>query len=185
MVKKVSIWLTLEPLIFLDEPIHLAEISRKLKRSHATIRKQLLIFEKKGLVTKEKKGRQIFYKLRKESPLFLDYLSVIEKERLIRECEKDLVLKEIVAYLHKNFNNKIIIFGSSVTSMKDANDFDILIIGKFLVKKIKNIEKRLNIKFHIIGVDNLEEVDQSLKKEIIKKHLIVEGGEELIKWMIN
>jgi len=59
MVKKVSIWLTLSPLLY-SEAKHLAEISKELKRSHTTIRKQLTIFEKMGLIEKRKKGRQTF-----------------------------------------------------------------------------------------------------------------------------
>jgi len=39
MVKKVSIWSTLEPLLY-SEPLHLAEISKKLKKPHTTVRKQ-------------------------------------------------------------------------------------------------------------------------------------------------
>ncbi len=56
MVKKVSIWLSLEPLLY-SEPRYLAEISKKLKRPHTTIRKQLAVFEKIGLLEKEEKRK--------------------------------------------------------------------------------------------------------------------------------
>ena len=74
MVKKVSIWSTLEPLLY-SEAKHLAEISKELKKAHTTVRKHLATFEKIGLVQKEKKGRQTFYKLKK-IPLLVD-LSLI------------------------------------------------------------------------------------------------------------
>ena len=64
MVKKVSIWSILEPLLY-SEPKHLAEISKELKKPHTTVRKQLEIFEKMGLIEKEKKDRQTLYKLKK------------------------------------------------------------------------------------------------------------------------
>jgi len=182
MVKKVSIWLTLEPLLY-AEPEHLAEISKKLKKPHTTVRKQLAIFEKIGLLEKEKKGRQTFYKLRK-IPLLVDYLTVIEKEKLIKRCNEELVLKEIVEHLH-SFNNPIIIFGSAVNSVKKAGDVDILVVGKLNREKIKLLERKLNLKFHVINVKSLKEITEALKKEIIKKHLIIQKSEEWIKWLIS
>lgn len=182
MVKKVSIWSILEPLLY-SEPKHLAEISKELKKPHTTVRKQLEVFERVGLVEKEKKGRQTLYKLKK-IPLLIDYLTIIEKEKLIRKCKKELVLKEIVECLH-SFDNPMILFGSAVDSVKEAKDVDILVVGRFNPEKIKLIERKLNLKFHIINVKSLKEVNETLKKEIMKKHLIVQGSEELIKWLIS
>jgi len=182
MVKKVSIWLTLEPLLYTG-PKHLAEISKKLKKPHTTIRKQLAIFEKIGLVEKEKKGRQTFYRLKKIS-LLVDYLTIIEKEKLVKRCKEELVLKEIVEFLH-SFNNPVVIFGSAVDSVKIARDIDLLVVGKFNREKIKFFEKKLNLNFHVINVKSLREVSETLKKEIIKKHLIIQKSEEWIKWLIS
>ncbi len=182
MVKKVSIWLTLEPLLDFEAK-HLAEISRILRKPHTTVRKQLLIFEKMGLVKKEKKGRQTFYKLRK-TPLIIDYLTIIEKERIVRKCKKELVLKEVIEFLH-SFNNPILIFGSSVSSIEKAEDVDVLIIGKFNRERLKTFEKKINLRFHITNVHSLREISETLKKEIMKKHLIIQGSEEWIKWLIS
>jgi DNA-binding transcriptional ArsR family regulator len=182
MVKKVSIWLTLEPLFYSEER-HLAEISKQLKKPHTTVRKQLAVFEKIGLVEKRKKGRQTFYKI-KQIPLLLDYLTIIEKEKLLARCKEELVLKEIVSYIHK-FNNPAIIFGSTVNSVRNARDIDILVIGKFNKKDIQILEKKLNIKFHLINLKNLEEISEALKEEIKKMHLIIQGSEEFIRWLIS
>ena len=182
MVKKVSIWLTLEPLLY-SEPIHLAEISKKLKKPHTTIRKQLEIFEKNGLIEKKKKGRQIFYKI-KRTPLLVDYLTIVEKERLISRCNKELLLKEIVEFMHE-FANPILIFGSAVDSLRKARDVDLLIVGKFKKENLEELEEKLNIKLHVINVKNLKMINETLKKEIRKKHLIINGSEAFIKWLIS
>ena len=79
----------------------------------------------------------------------------------------------------------MILFGSGVDSVKEAKDVDILVVGRFNPEKIKLIERKLNLKFHIINVKSLKEVNETLKKEIMKKHLIVQGSEELIKWLIS
>jgi DNA-binding transcriptional ArsR family regulator len=182
MVKKVSIWLTLEPLIY-SEPKHLAEISKRVKKPHTTVRKQLAIFERIGLISKEKKGRQTFYRV-KQIPLLIDYLTIIEKERIIRRCQEDLLLKEIVNNLHV-LNNSILMFGSAVNSVKKARDIDLVIIGKFRSDRIKDIEKKLRLKLHVINVENLSNITNTLKNEIVKKHLIIQGSEEIIKWLIE
>lgn len=182
MVKKVSIWFTLEPLLYSEEK-HLAEISKQLKKPHTTVRKQLAVFETIGLVDKRKKGRQTFYKI-KQTPLLLDYLTIIEKERLLTRCKEELVLKEIVGYIHK-FNNSALIFGSAVNSVRNARDIDILVIGKFNKKDIQILEKKLNVKFHLINVKNLKEINKTLKEEIKKNHLIIQGSEVFIRWLIS
>ncbi len=182
MVKKVSIWSTLEPLLY-NKELHLAEISKKLNKPHTTVRKQLEMFEKMGLVEKRTIGKLSFYKLKK-IPLIIDYLTIIEKEKLIRRCNEELALKEIVEFFH-NFNNPMIIFGSAVRSLKEANDIDLIILGKFNSNSLIQLEKKLNIKFHILNVKTLKQINEALKKEIIKKHLIIQGSEEWIKWMIN
>ncbi|MCD6464192.1 winged helix-turn-helix transcriptional regulator [Candidatus Woesearchaeota archaeon] len=182
MVTKVSIWLTLEPLLY-SRPKHLAEISRELKKPHTTVRKQLKIFEKKGLIQKERIGKQTFYKLKK-IPLIIDYLAMVEKEKLIEKCEKELVLKEIVEFLH-NFDNTILIFGSAVDSVKEARDIDLLVIGRFNKREIELLGEKLNVRFHLINVRNLKEINESLKQEIRNKHLIINNAEALIKWLIS
>ncbi len=116
--------------------------------------------------------------------MFVDYLTIIEKEKLIERCKEELVLKEIVKHLH-SFNNPIIIFGSAVDSVKKAGDVDILVAGKFNREKIKLLKKKLNLKFHVIDVKSLKEISETLKKEITKKHLIIQKSEEWIKWLIS
>ena len=84
-----------------------------------------------------------------------------------------------------SFDNPMILFGSAVDSVKEAKDVDILVVGRFNPEKIKLIERKLNLKFHVINVKSLKEINETLKKEIMKKHLIVQGSEELIKWLIS
>ncbi len=182
MVRKVSMWLILEPLLF-SESKHLSEISREVGKSHVIVKKYLDIFEKNGIIEKKKIGRQIFYKFR-ENPLIIDYFTIIEKERLIKRCNEDLVLKDIVEFFH-SLDNPVIIFGSAVNSVNDAEDIDIIVVGNFDKKKIEVLEEKLNIKFHLISVKNLKEINKTLKEEIRKKHLIINGSERVIKWLIS
>jgi len=184
MVNKQTIWTFLEPLMYAEEFIHLAEISRELKSPHATVRQYLNWFEKEGIVIKQIKGRLTIYKINYSNPLIIDYLILAEKNKLVRKFHNDLLMKEIVSFLHNINLDTIIIFGSSVKNTKSINDIDLVVIGK-KETNFKDFEKKFNVKFHIINVNKLEEINESLKKEIKKKHLIIENSEKVIKWMLK
>ena len=183
MVNNITTLLVLEPLLFKEEWAHLAEISRELKIPHPTARIHLNNFEKEGVVLKQIKGKLTLYKLNYDNPLIIDYISLVEKNKLINRCSKEVLLKEIASFLHK-FNNSIIIFGSASINLKTANDIDLIIIGDFDKFRFKDFEKKHDIKFHLINLEKLEEINENLKREIKNKHLIIQNSEGIIKWML-
>jgi|SRR3989344_2775025 len=184
MVNNITITSSLEPLLYKHEWVHLAELSRILKTPHPTLRQHLNFFEKKGILSKSIKGRLTLYKIKEDAPLLLEYLVITEKNKLIARCNQELLLKEITYFFH-SFSNTLLIFGSSVHNLKNANDIDLLITGEFNKQLLKDFEKRFGVKFHIISIKNLLDVSPTLKKEIIEKHLIINNSEEVIKWMLK
>lgn len=187
MVKKITILQVLEP--FLSKPkekLHLAEISREIKEPHPTARQWLNMLESKGVLRKEFKGRLTLYSLNLEHQNILDYLIIAEKNKIIKKCEKEPILKEMVYFINSNFgeNTKSLIFGSAAESFKKAEDIDLLTIGKIDERAVKNFAERINKEIHLINVNKLNNISKSLKEEIIKKHLIIKGSEDLIRWMI-
>jgi len=183
MVNNITILSVLEPLLFKQEWTHLAEISRELKMPHPTARIYLNDFEKQGVVVKQIKGKLTLYKLNYENPLIVDHIILVEKNRLINRCSKEILLKEIVSLLH-NLKNPIIIFGSASINLKGANDIDLIIINDFDKHILKEFEKKHGLKFHLVNPKRLEEINQSLKEEIKKKHLIIQDSENVVKWML-
>ncbi len=189
MVKKITKWLYLEPLIFKKEGLHLAEISKKLKINHTVVRQYLNYFENKGIIKKQKKGRLSIYKFNKENDFIIDIITIIEKEKLIN---RDLIIKEITGFIHKKLQNeKILIFGSASENIKKAGDLDLLIIRNKnkqtenkIKKTIKELENKINKKIHLLIVNKFSEISETLKEEIRKKHLIIQGSEEIIRWLI-
>ncbi len=184
MVNNITTLSILEPLLFKQEWTHLAEISRELKIPHPTLRIYLNEFEKRGIAVKHNKGRLTLYKLNYSNPLIMDYITLIEKNRLINKSSKEVLLKEIVSLLH-NLDNPSLIFGSASISLKTANDVDLIIIGNLDKSKFRDFEKKHDIKFHLINLKRLEEISPTLKEEIKKKHLIVQDSERVIKWMLT
>ena len=187
MVKKLTILETLEP--FLSKPkekLHLSSISREIKEPHPTVRQWLNLLERKGVLIKQFQGRLTLYSLNLENPNIVDYLVISEKSKLIRNCEKWLTLKELVNFINSNFGEdiKVLVFGSATESFNSAKDIDLLLIGKMNKKLSEDFAKRLNKELHIINVKTLNKVSNSLKQEIIKKHLLIKGSEDFIKWFL-
>jgi hypothetical protein len=50
--------------------------------------------------------------------------------------------------------------------------------------KLKELEKRLSIEIHLMNTKDLNYITPTLKKEIFAKHLIIQGCEEITKWLI-
>lgn len=186
MVGKITKWSYLEPLVYNEEFVHLAEISVKLKKNHSVVRQYLNEFVKEGVLNKKSIGRMTSYKINYKNPLIIDILTIIEKERIILSAKRSLILKEIISsFNQKNKNTIIILFGSAVIDTKNAKDIDILTTGKGLENKIiEKLERKINKKIHLITVKEFASITQALKTEIKNKHLIIKGTEETIRWLI-
>jgi DNA-binding transcriptional ArsR family regulator len=185
MVRKLTIISILEPFLYRPkEKLHLAEISRKTKEPHPTARQWLNLLEKKGVLRKQHKGRLTMYSLNLDSRNLLGYLVIAEKSKMIRKCEKELLLKELNNFVQTTIKSDVLVFGSAVDSLRSANDIDLLVVGKSEDAAIKNFSKKINKEIHIINVKKFELVSKSLKEEIIRKHLILKGSENALGWMI-
>ena len=182
MVEKRTTWLYLEPLLF-DDWKHLAEISKKVKKNHSVVRQHLSDFEKNGILKKKIVGRLTMYKFNYENSLIIDIISLVEKERIVFR-EKDLIFKEMVGLIHSLDVSIALVFGSFVDNPKKAEDIDLLLIGWIDKKEIKKIEEKLNKKIHLINIESLKDVSEGLREEIRKRHLIINGVEGVIRWLI-
>jgi predicted nucleotidyltransferase len=166
--------------------LHLADISRELKLPHTNVRQYMAEFEKKGILKKTILGRLSFYQINKEAPMIEDYLSILEKSKLINKSQNNLRLKELASSLHKDaVGVSCLIFGSSAENEKTSNDIDLLVVGKKDISAVvKGVEARINKKIHLVHVPSLLDVSDALKEEIRKKHLIINGSEEIIRWLL-
>lgn len=188
MVNNLTIIKSLEP--FLTKPkeqLHLSGIAREIKLPHPTVRLWLNELEQLGILKKNFKGRLTLYNLHKEHPLIKEYLTLAEKEKLIDKCKYDLLLREVVLLMNSVLleQTKAILFGSATETTKNANDIDILLVGKHQQINRAEWSRKLNKTVHIINVKSMEKVTKALKEEIIKKHLIIQGTEEVVTWMLK
>ncbi len=188
MVNLLTSIKTLEPfLINFNAQFHLAAITKQTNIPHPTARLLLNSLEEEGVLNKEYKGRLTLYSLNKSYPNLVNILTIAEKIKIIEKSKNELLLRELIVFFNESQQEsaKIIIFGSGVQSIKQANDIDILFIGKPEQQKIKEFSKKINKEIHLIILKSLNNVSTALKKEICKKHLILQGSEEVIQWMLK
>lgn len=184
MVRKLTILEAIEPFLYRPkEEIHLSEISRIIDAPHVTVRQWLEFFEEKGVLKKSNKGRLSLYSLNLDNPNIGDYLVIAEKNRLIASCEKDVVFRELASLVNQQLeeNSLALVFGSAAISLKKADDIDLLVTGNIDEKVISN---KINKEIHLINLKSLKDISASLKQEIIKKHIIIKGTEDIIRWML-
>jgi hypothetical protein len=181
-------FLTNTLLPFLDKPkeqLHLAAISRVLEQPHPTVRLWLQSFVEKRVLKKSHKGRQTLFQLNFDHPNIVDYLTIAEKQQLISICEKELILRELTHFLVTSTPNdtKILFFGSVVTSFTTAHDIDILVVGPIDEQSVNVFCTRFKKPTHIIHTNSFDDITPSLREEITKKHLIVKGSEDILRWL--
>ena len=107
-----------------DASFYLRELERKLKASPGALARELKALSGEGLFLRQARGREIFYRLNGEHPLFNEIKGIVEKttgipKRLSESLGRRKEIRE--AYL----------YGSVVTGEMDAgSDIDLLLVGK-------------------------------------------------------
>lgn len=103
---------------------YLRELERRLKASPGALARELKLLSTEGIFLKEPRGREIFYRINRDHPLFKEIKGIIEKTSGIPTALSRGLrgLKEIrEAYL----------YGSIVTGrMETGSDIDLLLVGK-------------------------------------------------------
>ena len=185
MVKKIT--KTKIVMLFVNDygkKYYLKELADLLKKPHQTIKPYLKELVKEGIFIEMQRKNIIEYSLNFKSKQIYDYLVIAEKEKLIKRLKKDVLLKVLFEKLSNFFaNNTFLIFGSATEKIKKESDIDLLIIGKLNINKIINdFEEVYNKKIHKVQVPNLNKLNNTLIKEIYKKHLTFNNTEQIVRF---
>lgn len=121
--------------------LHLRDLAERLNVDPSNLSKQLVRLEREGLFRSEVNGRQKYFQLNREYPLFAEVRSIVSKTIgapfLLAQCLKQIDGIE-EAYLYGSFAN----------NQQDAgSDIDVLVIGnppdQVLAEAIRKIERQL------------------------------------------
>jgi len=121
--------------------LHLRHLAERLNVDPSNLSKELARLEREGLFRSEVSGRQKYFQLNREYPLFAEVRSIVSKTigapSVLAQCLKKIEGIE-EAYLYGSFAN----------NQQDArSDIDVLVIGtppeQVLAEAIRKIEEQL------------------------------------------
>jgi len=184
MVKKITKMIIItQYLNDYGKTYNLSEISSLLKKPHQSVKPYVEQLIREHVLVKNKRKRMLDYKLNLRENKAYDYLVIAEKEKLLERLEDDTLLKVLFDRTAPSFSKcTFVIFGSFAKGF-NAEDIDLLVIGKNNIKNIvENFEETYNKKIHLIQVKNIDELNIALAREIYKKHLILNNTETVVRW---
>ncbi len=168
-------WLVLEPFLEGDERIYIKELSRKLKISPRTAQFYLDVYEKEGILEREKVGNALLY-----------HLSDIPVVLALKRFFIILIMKDYIENFVKQNKgiSSVVLYGSSSTGEFDKrSDIDLLIISQtkdLNLVKLKALEERLGkeVKVEILSIGEWRRL--ALKKDhfylsVVGKHTVLYG----------
>lgn len=186
MVRKVTKWHLMIPFLGdYQRQVILADMEREIGISHQALKKYVDSLVNGNILIKEKKPKNILYRLNKDNPMVLNYLSAAEKIVLENKLEKITLLKRLYETLsphmtHSNF----LVFGSSAGG-NIGQDIDILKVGKAEIKEeISRFKDTYGKEIHLVNSEDFS-LNKALTREVIKKHLIFNGFDSFVKWFWN
>jgi len=142
---------------------------------------------KKGVIKEEKIGKTLKYSLIPNNwhSKIAFYLYAKERARIFSQKHKTLALA--LKELPEEEIDFLAIFGSYAKNLqKKDSDLDLLAIGSYEEKNIKELEKMYNMEINIKKYNiSIFKSPDHLFKEVIKDHIIAKGGEDFVKNLLE
>ncbi len=130
--------------LFLSNPgmiYHVREIVRKVGEEINAVRRELAHLEKAGLLSKEQRANRLFYRVRREYPLFYELTEIIGKTSglgwdIVKNKAKLGKIK--FATLSGRFVRGL--------PRRGGNDVDLLVVGAVVLPELANLVKSEEVK---------------------------------------
>lgn len=125
-----------------DEQFYVRELSVLIDGDPGNLSRELRKLEDEGLYTSTVKGKEKFYSLNKNYPLFSELKTIISKTEGVEGSLKDLVSK------YRGISCALI-YGSYAKHRENkTSDIDLVLVGKFphgkFTHDIRNLESKFN-----------------------------------------
>lgn len=183
--------------VFLDLKKHyFAELVKVTKMTRPRTLRTLRKLVKQNVLEVRTEANIKYYSLQKSLGIY-SLLSLVESNRALVFLEKQKTLQRALEMLKEKYSDYLVmlIFGSIVKGYSTkASDLDLLLIkenfSKTEIKKVEDIIDLINgrtglkISPYFMKADEFR-MRNELAKEIIGKHLIIDGGELFFRWILE
>ena len=170
--------------------LHMREISRQIKTGLPNIKRYLDIFEKRGIIKKEKKANLINITLNYKQEIFSDlkqihlnlFLELPKKIQLaFNDFLRELKEKPLIS----------LIFGSYAKGKETkSSDLDLFVVGKVDSLEIKKLGRNygLDIQIFKVSFKDFSKMVRDKKEffgEVLENHILVRGEELFIREVLK
>lgn len=126
---------------FSNKIFHVREIVRQVHEEINAVRRELLHLEKSGIVSKERRANRLYYRLRKDYPLYYEIMEVVIKttglgEALLKNRSKLGRVK--FALLSGRFVRRL--------ERRNKNEVDVLVVGNVVLPELAQLIKAEEIR---------------------------------------
>lgn len=181
--KKIILLLIYNP----EDSFYINQIARLVKTSAGNVQRELKKLEESGLLSKEKKGNSLYFKINTANPLFNDFKNIVDKTIGIKDILGETLKKA------KNIDFAFL-FGSYVKGdFGSDSDIDLYVIGdideKELHQLIKKAEEKIyrEINYHLSKREEFQEKmkESFFHKEVLKNFIVIIGNQNEFRKFIK
>ncbi len=184
MVGKVTKWKVLIPYLSdYRRSLILADFERELEKPHQTLKRYIEQLVDENILRVEGDGKHRKYRLNTECALVFHYLSIAEKMKTSLFLEEDSLVKRLYEKILPFMSDaRFIVFGSYAVN-REGEDIDLLIVGKKpeMLDKVLEDFGEVYIPVHKTHVKGKKGLDRRFKKELHKKHIVLNGTDYFVK----
>ena len=168
-----------------DIKITASQIARDKNLNQKSTALFLEELEQELILKSKMQGKNKLYSLNSENlEILTQYLCAVEHLRTKLFYEKNTKIKLIIEKIIPLITGIALIFGSyAKDTQKETSDLDIFATGNHNKEKIHQISKTYNLEINIKEQKTFE--INTLTKEVIKNHIIVQNTEEYIRTILS
>jgi len=177
-------------LLFIYNPensFYINQIARLVKTSAGNVQRELKKLEESGLLSKEKKGNSVYFKINTTSSLFDDFKNIVDKTIGLKNILEEILKKA------KGIDFAFL-FGSYVKGDFGLDsDIDLYVIGdineKELHQLIKKVEEKIyrEINYHLSRRKEFQEKmkESFFHREVLKNFILLIGNQNEFEKLTN
>jgi DNA-binding transcriptional ArsR family regulator len=107
-----------------EESFYLRQVIRLTGKGQGAVQRELKSLTDAGIITKSKQGRQVYYQVNKDCPVFKELRSLITKTAGLAD-----VLRKTLSKMSNNIEIAFVYGSQANATAKPSSDVDLLVVG--------------------------------------------------------